>query len=696
MGYGRGPDAIRDELRRVVGSPPFKDADRLVRFLTYIVEETLAGHGDRVKESTIGIEVFDREAGYDPKADPIVRVQARRLRVKLESCYQDFGHTGVRIALPKGGYVPEFHSQGAASLEAGGHRRRKWVVTTVLILILAAGAIVVGKRRAGTAPNVAKLFTAYPGYQTRPMFSPDGMSITFSWAGPEDDNSDIYVQRLDADTPRRITTSPAQESMPAWLPDGAQIGFLREEAPNRMAVIVVPLLGSGERRVAHIQAGASDPPRMEWSHDGKRLYTSEKAAPDGPFRIVEISLESGERGILTQPAAGTPGDNEAALSPDGKWIAFRRRSESSIDDAFVIPVEGGTPRAVTQDRAGIVGLAWSRDNRALIISSRRSSSLQRLWRFPIGGGEPVCLTDAALAASYPAISPRDGLMAYTSRFLDTNVWRVDLEGKTPSRRLIASNLLDSSAHYSPDGSRIAFRSNRTGNDELWVADANGEAPARLTNFGGPVTGDSRWSPDGQYLVFSSRPYGHADIFVVPSGGGRTQRLTQERSNEVLPSFSADGKSVYFASDRTGKWQIWKQPVKGGAAQQITRRGGFAPLESPDGKWLYYSKSDADGLFRLPLSGGEETRVVDLLPPSLWGGWGLAGGDVIYLKVPGAGGAVAELLTLNPSTGQTRRTGGISFPPISWDGALGVSPDGKYALVSEVERAGSEIHLLKDK
>jgi Tol biopolymer transport system component len=694
------PELVRTELLRIVGGPAFEDADRLRRFLTYVVEETLAGRGPRLKESVVGVEVFGRDPAYDPKIDPIVRVQARRLRAKLDLFYQSDGHSaGIRIALPKGGYQPEFLPADAqpqapvAPAAAVSASRTSKLIRTVgaaaLLLLLAGVGTLLSIHDARTPETAERMFTAYAGYQTTPAFSPDGQTLAFAWGGPQNDNIDIYVQRLNEYSPRRITTAAAAETRPVWLPDGEHIGFVREDGPDRLAVVVVPVLGTGEKTVTHILAGASDPPRIDWSRDGKKLYTSERLEPVGPQAVVEIDLASDARRALTHPPAGRPGDDEVALSPDGKWIAFRRRTEAAVHDAFIVPVEGGTPRAITHDGSGIIGLAWMRNSRALLVSSRRSSSLQRLWLFPIGGGQPACLTDAALAASYPAVNPRDGQIAYASRFLDANIWRVDLQGKSPDRRLIASNLLESCARYSPDGRRIAFRSNRTGSDEVWVADADGGSPARLTDFGGPVTGSARWSPDGQSLVFDARPYGNADLFLIPAGGGQMRRLTREASNEVLPSFTADGNSIWFASDRTGRWEIWKQPMAGGTAQQVTRTGGFAPLESPDGQWLYYTKMDAPGLFRMPATGGDERRIVESLVPAQWGAWGFAPDGIVYLDAPHGR---PNIVTYDPLTGKKRNVAAVTFPPVLWDGSLGVSPDGRYALVSEVERAGSEIHL----
>ena len=81
-------DKVRAELTRILESKAFRHVDRLQRFLTFIVEETLAGRGDRLKEYLVGVDVFGKDVNFDPRMDPIVRVQARRLRIRLASYYQ--------------------------------------------------------------------------------------------------------------------------------------------------------------------------------------------------------------------------------------------------------------------------------------------------------------------------------------------------------------------------------------------------------------------------------------------------------------------------------------------------------------------------------------------------------------------------------------------------------------------------------
>jgi TolB-like protein/Tfp pilus assembly protein PilF len=103
------PRSVRAQLRRILASPEFAASDRMCRFLRLAVTETLAGKSDDLKEYRLGLEVFDRPESFDPGADPIVRVEARRLRAKLAKYYDTDGrYDDMLIELPKGGYVPLF------------------------------------------------------------------------------------------------------------------------------------------------------------------------------------------------------------------------------------------------------------------------------------------------------------------------------------------------------------------------------------------------------------------------------------------------------------------------------------------------------------------------------------------------------------------------------------------------------------
>src|SRR5260370_41783685 len=97
------------QLNRILASKAFRQADRLKRFLSFVVAETISGRSDRLKEFAVGVEVFGKDTSFDPRNDPIVRVQARRLRAQLARYYREEGPAEERvIERPKGGYARNF------------------------------------------------------------------------------------------------------------------------------------------------------------------------------------------------------------------------------------------------------------------------------------------------------------------------------------------------------------------------------------------------------------------------------------------------------------------------------------------------------------------------------------------------------------------------------------------------------------
>lgn len=178
--------------------------------------------------------------------------------------------------------------------------------------------------------------------------------------------------------------------------------------------------------------------------------------------------------------------------------------------------------------------------------------------------------------------------------------------------------LDYSPHYSPDGKRVAFISERAGDSELWVCDSEGKGAYQVTDLGGRgYPGTPRWSPDGREIAFDSAVEGPRDIYVVDAGGGVARRVTTEGSTDVRPSWSPDGKWVYFGSNRSGNWQVWKTAPSGGTAVQVTRRGGREAFESSDGRFVYYARGAEPGIWRIPVEGGEETLVTKQGRQSYW-------------------------------------------------------------------------------
>ena len=144
-------ESVRLQIERILASPEFVNAERLSRFLRFTVEKAAAGQGDQLKEYVIGVEVYDRGNSYDPRIDAIVRVEAGRLRAKLQRYYDHDGRQDpIIISLPKGGYAPTITKRLPVSVEESPAARRfRGLSALIFIVVLAvAGFAVYLSRRA--------------------------------------------------------------------------------------------------------------------------------------------------------------------------------------------------------------------------------------------------------------------------------------------------------------------------------------------------------------------------------------------------------------------------------------------------------------------------------------------------------------------------------------------------------------------
>ena len=256
------------ELERLLTSEGFAKAERMRRFLTYAVERTLDGDLGQLKESVIGVEVFDRSPSYDPKSDPIVRIEARRLRDKLSQYYQADGKDNpVRISLPKGGYVisvellapaepePEPPPELPQIVEAPvapavetetlqvlpARRRGRWLIPVGIAALLllvggVGGAWYWWTHDHPTEPLAPHVFTTLPGAESEPAISRDGSKVVFVWTNADTGKRNIYIQAVGNFVP--TLASPEAEgdiSSPVWSPSGKEIAYLRPTRLNRMA-----------------------------------------------------------------------------------------------------------------------------------------------------------------------------------------------------------------------------------------------------------------------------------------------------------------------------------------------------------------------------------------------------------------------------------------------------------------------------
>lgn len=361
-------------------------------------------------------------------------------------------------------------------------------------------------------------------------------------------------------------------------------------------------------------------PRPLWCH-----------GPLNPRSEGKHALEHHHSSAAPEPSIG---DGWPAVSPDGRTVAFARYSQDTSANVYVVPLSGGEPRQLTLDKASIFGIAWTSDA-DLVLSSDRGGSF-RLWRLSAKPSSAASLATDDVAGDdegFPSIS-RSGTatparLAYQRFVENLDIRRTEIidEGGaqhavTSSQPFIASTKSDDHPQYSPDGTKIAFVSGRSGTYEVWLCANDGSNPVRLTSMRGPVVVGPQWSPDGRRIAFfaTTGPAGRYLTYVMDADGGQPSRLTRSEGElEALPAWSRNNRAIDLTSGRSGSLKIWKMPLDGGEPVQLTRRGGAEALKSPDGRIVYYTKvaEIGPGLWSVPVGGGEEERVLESVRFGYW-------------------------------------------------------------------------------
>jgi eukaryotic-like serine/threonine-protein kinase len=589
----------------------------------------------------------------------------------------------------------------------GVTKRHKLGAVLTLVSVLAAAGLMLwlSPFDQHRAPSLTALtariipFTTFSGVADQPAFSPDGNQIAFTWDGGNGGNLDLYVKLIGAGAPLRLTTDPAEDISPAWSPDGRYLAFLRRSATEN-GIFIVPALGGDERRLGTTEPSLSRQAwsqcRLSWSPDGRFLAVVDHTSPEDRYSIFLLSVEDGGKQRLTSSPESSA-DYSPAFSPDGKTLAFIRSSGLTSEDIYLISTHGETLQRLTVDQRRILSLAWTADGREIVFSSNRGGGFS-LWRVAASGGTPERVAVTGQNAFSPAISRQGNRLVYNVSFLDSNIWRIDNSNaadrqKSPTR-LISSTLQDHSPQISPDGKKIVFVSDRTGNDEIWICESDGSHPVQLTFFESTVNGTPRWSPDGQQIVFDARPAGNADIYVVSAEGGKPRPITLEPSHDVIASWSRDGRWLYFCSNRSGAYQIWKVPAAGGQAIQVTKHGGFEAFESPDGELLYYTKGRGPGgIWQIPVAGGEERQVRELVEAGYWRYWAVQDNG-IYFVAPVAS-ALPAIKFFSFATRGVTQLGVLEREPLQGPPGLTISPDGRWLLYAQVDQGGSNLMLVEN-
>jgi Tol biopolymer transport system component len=586
------PAGIRDEdvraqLKRILNSRTFTHSERLRRFLRYGVEQAIAGRPESLREYVIGLEVFDRRNDYNPANDPIVRVEARRLRSKLKDYYQSEGQQDpLIIDVPKGSYLPVFQPRLSDA------PKQQFSRVPLLIAALVGSAALAGAfwwiTRPEASPRLAlSRLTSDSGLTTDASISPDGKLIAYASDRGSMGDLNLWVQQVAGGDPIQLTKDEADDHEPSFSPDGAVIVFRSERSPA--GVYAVSALGGEARLIAR------DGQNPQYSPDGKWIAYWVGSRGD------EFLPPAGK--IYVVPSAGGPsrqlGANfsSAALpvwSPDSSRILFEGAREplGKPDRGFDWWTVGLLDNTLIRTGAFDVlsrqhvqlpsrrrGAAWVRDR---LVFAAISGDSTNLWELPFRGNTARRLTLGSSLETGPSIAS-NGVIAFSSSAETIDVWSLRINtnrGEMPNwmERVTEASAKSVFPSVSSDGTRVAYLSNKARNPGIWVKNlqtgqdlALGHSSARYP----------RINHSGTMLAFLEGQ----TLLVIPAFGGEPTAVCTDCGRPW--DWSPDGTRILFVTpgspSAVGEWSVssaTKQVVLKHEVDDLAN-----PQFSPDGRWM---------------------------------------------------------------------------------------------------------------
>jgi Tol biopolymer transport system component len=688
--------SVTEQLERVLQSEVFRGAGRSSKLLRFLVQETLNGRAAQLKDYTLGSEALGRGEDFDPRTDPIARVEASRLRSRLELYYATAGASdSVVITLPKGGYVPVFSHRSAADKQtatpATAERRRKGAAAVAFVALIAIASGLLwwrSTREPQQQPAEMRLEITTPP-TTDPIslaVSPDGQKIVFVATSGNADR--LWLRRLNETSPRPLAGTD-HASLPFWSPDSKSVGFFADGGLKRIEVET--------GLVQSLRRGSAAPGGATWNGDGLIVYAGTIDA-----RLLSVSLEGLVRGYVTDFAPGQTGHRAPQFLPDGRHFIYFAMGTPDVRGIYVGDLDRTIARRLVDADTPAVYVA-----KHLLYVSQGRLFAQRFdpVRLELEGNpkpiaeEVISGTRANLAA---LTASSGGMFAYRSgTFSDKRqfVW-FDRNGHELGRVGSPHGFGPSYAAMSPDEKRLAVQRTVDGNTDIWLLDLEHDTPMRFTTDPqadiAPI-----WSPGGDHIVFSSLK-NHFNLYERSIAATTAQEMVASEGAKSATDWSSDGRFLLFRSlDRETNWDIWALPMSGERKAFAVVRSKFEERDgrfSPDGKWIAYQSNDT-GRFEIYVQSFQGSAERRRISPD--GGvqpcWSRDGRELFYIALDEQLMTVpvhSEASRIEPGTPVSlfqARVGGIQDIPLR---LYNVSTDGqRFLLDTVVEQNPSPIVVV---
>ena len=522
--------------------------------------------------------------------------------------------------------------------------RLAWTVATLaLLLSIGLGAVLALSylRKAPVQTSTIR-FELYPpekstfdfsGFSAGPVaLSPDGRMVVYGVAG-SDGRVQLWVRKLEELAAQALPGTEGA-SYPFWSPDGRSIGFFAQGKLQRVEVS-----GGAPQTLCEAPSGRGG----TWNAAGVIVFAPSTIGP-----LYQVSAQGGAPTAVTAAdRAGSVSDRWPWFLPDGRHFVYflgsPRGAASDNEGVYVGSLDSKQSQRLIKVRSNAAyysgQLLYMRD-RALMAQTFDAEALKL-------SGDPVCLAQSVafssaslfgvfsasaegLVAYQPGSTANESLLVWYDRagkqtgtiadprlhyslalspdgkrlasdMLDpstgnVDVWVQDLGNGSTAQRVTFGTAVNITPVWAPDGTQIAFASNRGGYFDLYRQMVSGSGDAELLLQSEANKNPTDWSPDGQYLLFEQRkPEGNSrtDIGVLPLFGDRQpSMLVATDANERQARFSPNGRWVAYTSDDTGRSEVYVTSFpQAGGLRQVSIAGGESPSWRRDGKEIFYLSPD---------------------------------------------------------------------------------------------------------
>ena len=674
------------------GKPVDKRAD--IWAFGAVLLETLTGRkafgGDTITDMIAAVVAREPEWERLPADTPksVTRLLRRCLEKDQEQRLRDIGD--ARLELEEMLANPEGLHAEPEAVAASSKTSLLWKVGTAVLALLAAGlGFALWRASQSEPPAITRAFIPAPvgaefdlgtDYPAPVAISPDGRTLVY---GVQEDGTTkrLWVRELD-DLEARPLAGTDGAMYPFWSPDSRFLGFFAQGKLKKVEVTGGPAMSLCD---------APNGKGGTWNRDGVIVF-----APAHTTTLHRVSAAGGEPAEVTQMDAERADDSHRhpRFLPDGEHFLYTARvgfGGGSANSRLIVGSLSGESSELmpaTSNTEYVAGHLLYVFDAALMARPFNADRRQLTGdAFPIA--ERVWGDQGALLGVFSA--SENGVLAYqtgTPRedVLSTLKW-IDRSGNILSE--VGSQEPYSEVNLSPDGltAVVNISDPESGNRDLWLVDLERQLKSRFT-FDAAQDWVAVWSPDGSKIAFSSERGGSSDLYVKSvTGGGEAELIFDDETLKYPASWSRDGRYLFYESWGTdGSSDIFALDLEEGSEPMPLQPTDFTervPVLSPDGRWVAYvsdeSGSDQVYVTSFP-EGGRKWQVST--QPSLYARW--VTDDEIFLMDPSGVVRVAEV----DGSSSTFQIGPISqvaeFPTQGGGFDFDISRDGERLLFASLQ------------